>query len=118
MIIIDDYYKGFEGYPEIDFYTYINEEKTGIEMWEGYFDKIMNELSPVDGKWVSLAYYYHLDEGWYDESPWVIPDNKKALEQFETIEIKVLDNVTQEIILKLIKLLKDNLDSEIFIEYS
>lgn len=118
MIIIDDYYKGFEGYPEIDFYTYINEEKTGIEMWEGYFDKIMNELSPVDGKWVSLAYYYHLDEGWYDESPWVIPDNKKALEQFETIEIKVLDNITQEIILKLIKLLKDNLDSEIFIEYS
>ncbi|MBF2703818.1 dihydroorotate dehydrogenase (quinone) [Listeria welshimeri] len=116
--MIDDYYKGFEGYPEIDFYTYINEEKTGIEMWEGYFDKIMNELSPVDGKWVSLAYFYHLDEGWYDESPWVIPDNKKALEQFETIEIKVLDNVTQEIILKLIKLLKDNLDSEIFIEYS
>ncbi|EAG6442677.1 dihydroorotate dehydrogenase (quinone), partial [Listeria monocytogenes] len=53
-----------------------------------------------------------------DESPWVIPDNKKALEQFETIDIKVLDNVTQKIMMKLIKLLKDNLDSEIFIEYS
>ncbi|EAG2076458.1 dihydroorotate dehydrogenase (quinone) [Listeria monocytogenes] len=116
--MMDDYYKGFEGYPEINFYTYINGEKTGIEMWEGYFDKIMNELSTVDGKWVSLAYYYHLDEGWYEESPWVIPDNKKALEQFETIDIKVLDNVTQEIMMKLIKLLKDNLDSEIFIEYS
>ncbi|MBC1375983.1 dihydroorotate dehydrogenase (quinone) [Listeria sp. FSL L7-1699] len=87
-------------------------------MWEGYFDKIMNELSPVDDRWVSLVYYYHLDEGWYDESPWVIPDNKKILEQFETIDIKVLDNVIQEIMMKLIKLLKDNLDSEIFIEYS
>lgn len=68
---------------------------------------------------VSLAYYYHhLYEGWYDESPWVIPDNKKALEQFETIDIKLLDNVTQKIMMKLIKLLKDNLDGEIFIEYS
>ncbi|HEM2239857.1 TPA: dihydroorotate dehydrogenase (quinone), partial [Listeria monocytogenes] len=61
---------------------------------------------------------YHLYEGWYDESPWVIPDNKKALEQFETIDVKILDNVTQEVMMKLIKLLKDNLDSEIFIEYS
>ncbi|EGL4166994.1 dihydroorotate dehydrogenase (quinone), partial [Listeria monocytogenes] len=25
----------------------------------------------------------------------MIPDNRKALEQFETIDIKVLDNVTQ-----------------------
>ncbi|HEM1992864.1 TPA: dihydroorotate dehydrogenase (quinone), partial [Listeria monocytogenes] len=50
---MDNFYKGFEGYPEIDFYTYINGEKTGIEMWEGYFDSIMNELSPVDGRWVS-----------------------------------------------------------------
>lgn len=46
--MLKNYYTGFEGYPEIDFYTYINSEKTGIEMWEGYFDSIMNELSPVD----------------------------------------------------------------------
>ncbi|HCK0308574.1 TPA: dihydroorotate dehydrogenase (quinone) [Listeria innocua] len=115
---MDNFYKGFEGYPEIDFYTYINGEKTGIEMWEGYFNNIMNELSTVDSRWGSLAYYYHLYEGWYDESSWVISDNRKVLEQFETIDIKVLDNVTQEIMMKLIKLLKDNLDSEIFIEYS
>ncbi|EGL4205185.1 dihydroorotate dehydrogenase (quinone), partial [Listeria monocytogenes] len=25
---MDNFYKGFEGYPEIDFYTYINGEKT------------------------------------------------------------------------------------------
>nr|WP_256263358.1 hypothetical protein [Listeria monocytogenes] len=61
--MLKNYYTGFEGYPEIDFYTYINGEKTGIEMWEGYFDNIMNEFSPVDGRWVSLAYYYHLYEG-------------------------------------------------------
>ncbi|HEM2083654.1 TPA: dihydroorotate dehydrogenase (quinone), partial [Listeria monocytogenes] len=24
---MDNFYKGFEGYPEIDFYTYINGEK-------------------------------------------------------------------------------------------
>ncbi|WP_260449775.1 hypothetical protein, partial [Listeria innocua] len=33
-------------------------------------------------------------------------------------DIKILDNVTQEVMMKLIKLLKDNLDSEMFIEYS
>ncbi|CUL85751.1 conserved hypothetical protein [Listeria monocytogenes] len=32
----------------------------------------------------------------------MIPDNRKALEQFETIDIKVLDNVTQEVMMKLI----------------
>lgn len=117
-INMDNYYKGFEGYPEIDFYTYSGDEKIGIEMWVGFFNEIMQEVKPTNGKWTSLAYYYHLYEGWYDESPWMIPDNKKALEQFETIDIKVLDNVTQEVMMKLIKLLKDNLDNEIFIEYS
>ncbi|EIR8851495.1 dihydroorotate dehydrogenase (quinone), partial [Listeria monocytogenes] len=26
--MLKNYYTGFEGYPEIDFYTYINGEKT------------------------------------------------------------------------------------------
>ncbi|AIS61075.1 Uncharacterised protein [Listeria ivanovii subsp. londoniensis] len=114
---MDDYYKGFEGYPEIDFYVYINGEKMGIEMWDGYFDKIMNELSPINGKWTSLAYYYHLDEGWYDESPWEIPNNKEALELLETVETSQLDVISHEILLKLINLLKENINNTIYIEY-
>ncbi|MBC1487495.1 dihydroorotate dehydrogenase (quinone) [Listeria sp. FSL L7-1485] len=115
---MDDYYKGFEGNPEIDFYTYKdNGEKIGLEIWEGYFNEIMQEIKPVNGKWRSLAYYYHLYEGWYDESPWEIPNNKEALELLETVETSQLDVIPQEILLKLIKLLKENINNTIYIEY-
>ncbi|HCJ4363476.1 TPA: dihydroorotate dehydrogenase (quinone), partial [Listeria innocua] len=30
--MLKNYYTGFKGYPKIDFYTYINGEKTGIEI--------------------------------------------------------------------------------------
>ncbi|WP_271001601.1 dihydroorotate dehydrogenase (quinone) [Listeria seeligeri] len=116
--MMEDFYKGFEGYPEIDFYTYIDDMKLGIEMWEGYFDNIMKEINPSNGRWTSLAYYYHLDEGWYDESPWEIPSNTEALELLETIHISNLDTITQEILLKLINLLKKNINSQFYIEYS
>lgn len=49
--IMEYYYKGFEGYPEIDFYTYIDAMKLGIEMWEGYFDNIMKEINPRNRRW-------------------------------------------------------------------
>lgn len=115
---MDNYYEGFEGNPEIDIYTFSENEKVGIEMWDGYFDEIMRAVQPVNDEWHSLAYYYNLYEGWYDESPWKIPDNKEALEQFESINNSTLDTVSQEILTKIIELLKNNLNSSIFIEYT
>ncbi len=115
---MDNYYEGFEGNPEIDIYTFLENEKVGIEMWDGYFDEIMRAIQPVNGEWQSLAYYYNLYEGWYDDSPWPIPDNQEALKQFESIDKSQLGEVPKEILTKIIGLLKNNSDSNIFIEYT
>ncbi|MGE8075501.1 dihydroorotate dehydrogenase (quinone) [Listeria welshimeri] len=115
---MDNYYKGFEGNPEIDIYTFSKNKKVGIEMWDGYFDKIMSAVQPVNSEWTSLAYYYNLYEGWYDESPWEIPNNQEALKQFESIDKSTLDKVSREILTKIIELLKNNLRNSIFIEYT
>lgn len=117
-LYMDNYYEGFEGNPEIDIYTFVDNEKVGIEMWDGYFDEIMRKVQSVDGKWQSLAYYYNLYEGWYDDSPWQIPNNEEALNQFKSIDKSDLDNIPQEILTKLIKLLEKNRNQAIFIEYS
>ncbi|WP_088810941.1 MULTISPECIES: dihydroorotate dehydrogenase (quinone) [unclassified Listeria] len=115
---MDNYYKGFEGYPEVYIYTLSKGQKEGIKMWEVYFDNIMEKIEPTDGKWVSLAYYYHLYEGWYDESPWEIPDNKGALKQFESVIESEIEGVCKQILTKLIALVKNNISNRIFIEYS
>ncbi|MBC1632695.1 dihydroorotate dehydrogenase (quinone) [Listeria welshimeri] len=115
---MDNYYKGFEGNPEIDIYTLSENKKVGIEMWDGYFDKIMSSVQPVNSEWTSLAYYYNLYEGWYDESPWEIPNNQEALKQFESIDKSTLDKVSREILTKIIELLKNNSRNSIFIEYT
>ncbi|MGX7245930.1 hypothetical protein ACWOC1_13890 [Enterococcus quebecensis] len=115
---MDNYYEGFEGNPEIDIYTFSKNEKVGIEMWDGYFDEIMRAIQPVNGEWQSLAYYYNLYEGWYDESPWEIPNNQEALKQFESIDNSTLDKVSQEILTKIIELFKNNSNNGIFIEYT
>ncbi|MGX7418094.1 hypothetical protein ACWOFR_04735 [Carnobacterium gallinarum] len=67
-LYMDNYYEGFEGKPEIDIYAFVSNEKVGIEMWDGYFDEIMRKVQPVNDKWQSLAYYYNLYEGWYEQS--------------------------------------------------
>ncbi|UAC49997.1 dihydroorotate dehydrogenase (quinone) [Bacillus aquiflavi] len=116
--MIGDYYTGFEGYPEIVFYIKIGEKREVIRIWDGYFDNIMQKIQPNDDGWHSLAYYYHLDEGWYEDSPWKIPNNKDALQQLQTINIKLLDKKEQIILKEIINLLKENLNSDIYIEYS
>lgn len=115
---MDNYYEGFEGNPEIDIYTFLDNEKVGIEMWDGYFDEIMRAIRPVNGEWQDLAYYYNLYEGWYDESPWEIPNNQKVLKQFESIDKSTLSKISQEILIKIIELLKKNSKNSIFIEYT
>ena len=114
---MDNYYAGFEGNPEIDIYTFKGNIRIGIEIWDGYFDEIMGAIQPLNGEWQSLAYYYNLDEGWYDDSPWEIPNNQEALKQFESIDKSTLGKVSQEILTKIIGLLKNNSNNSIFIEY-
>lgn len=79
----DQYYRGYEGEPEIGFYTI----KEKIVIWAGFFDDIMEQMKPSRYGWTGIAYYYHLHTGWYDEDFWQIPDLEECLRQFEGINI-------------------------------
>ena len=57
-----------------------------ICIWDGYFDNIMNLFEPTDKGWEGIALYYHLDTGWYDESPWELTDIKGTLTQFQALD--------------------------------
>lgn len=81
-----DFYSGYEGEGEIQFIQILGNEKTyTIRIWDGYFDDIMEKIEPEVGGWTNLAYYYNLAEGWYDESPWKIPNISDALRQIEQV---------------------------------
>lgn len=99
-----DYYKGFEGEPEIRFVNQASGDT--ISMWEGYLDNIFAQIKPAETGWTALAYYYHLCIGWEDESPWRIPDVREALEQFETVDGNTLDSVTCQVLEHLVDLLR------------
>jgi hypothetical protein len=82
-----DFYTGFEGEPEIRFTVADRgSEERSVRLWAGYFDALMNEVQPDPGAWTALALPYHLNEGWYDSSPWRIPDLDAAIRQWMTID--------------------------------
>lgn len=121
MSNIDErYYVGFEGEPEITF-SIIEENNTKREfgMWCGYFDNIMKQIQPKEGKWTALAYYYNLEIGWYDESPWLIENLEESHEQLIEIEMDKLENEEKEILKIILSMLRDAIDNnyKAFISY-
>ena len=119
-IIELDYYSRFEGYLEIQFILEFSSQKKVIKIWDGYFNSIMECIKPSLAGWTGLAYYYHLDIGWYDESPWEIPDLELALEQFRTIYLPEQKEEEQVILASIIQLLEEAciLNEKVYIDYS
>ena len=105
--INDNYYKGFEGEPEIQFICRKGETSETFVIWEGYFDQIMRLIKPDDDGWKGLAYYYHMCLGWYEESPWVVQDLHTALKQFESIDNEMISGKAAEVLKILCNLFKD-----------
>lgn len=82
-----DFYTGFEGEPEIQFSTASGCGGNRIvRVWVGYFDAIMSKVKPGPTGWTGLALPYHLNAGWYDSSPWRIPDLDAVVKQWGSIE--------------------------------
>lgn len=105
--MISNYYDGFEGEPEIRFIRCNgNEEKHILSMWEGYFDRIMNVIIPEKTGWTGLAYFYHLHEGWYEESPWQIQNIVNVCNQLKGIDINTLDRDTQNVLNDILEFLE------------
>ncbi len=97
------YYKGFEGDPEIIFeLEKQNREEYEFGIWEGFFRRIIKKAQPKEGYWTGLAYYYHLDKGWYEESPWQVENLKEAYEQLAEIDKDSLEYPEEKEILEII----------------
>lgn len=94
-----DYYIGFEGEPEIRL-MYSSSDKTRflIRMWEGYFDTIMSYIQPTAKQEKRLSYYYHTHTGWYDHSPWKIPDISVVMDELQDIDKTLLDQISLDIL--------------------
>ena len=89
----EDFYSGFEGEPELRFVLCLHEAPVAeIRAWNGYFAGLMQEVPRVNGQWTGLALPYHLAEGWYETSPWTIPDVREVEAQWRAIPVaKVSD---------------------------
>lgn len=119
-IIMDKYYKGFEGEPEIQIiHSFLDGRKEILQIWSRYFDNIMNAIKPEPTGWIGLAYYYHLDKGWYDESPWKVEDVGSAIDQLKKIDRTTLDITSQEVLSAICKMFEEvqNVKDTIFISY-
>lgn len=107
--IDEKYYKGFEGEPEMTFLIEVqNEIPKAIGIWEGYFSEIIKRIEPSECGWNGLAYYYHLDIGWFEECPWLIPNLQEAYEQLKNISLDVLgEKAEKEIVEKITDLMRE-----------
>lgn len=99
----EKYYKGFEGEAEIIFcLEKPSSEKYEFGIWEGFFRRIIKKVQAKEGYWTGLAYYYHLDKGWYEESPWQVENLKEAYEQLAEINKDSLEYHEEKEILEII----------------
>lgn len=116
-IIHTKYYDGFEGEPEIQFIFVKGDDREVFTMWEKYFDQIMGAIVTNKESWTGLAYYYNLDLGWNEESPWKVDDLCAGLNQFQSIDKGKLSSEATEILEILCDKFSDALENrfEIFI---
>ena len=79
----------------------------------------MTAIEPQSTGWTSLAYYYNLYIGWYEESPWKISNLNEAKEQLENVDRSKLNAMDKEVLEEMLKAFKDAIavGDEILISY-
>ena len=108
--IINKHYDGYQGEPEIQFVSIGSEgQKIVLRIWIGFFDSIISLLKPKNSGWMGLAYYYHIHEGWYDESPWQIIDIAATINELQGINVSDLDIQTLGVYKDIVELLTNAL---------
>jgi len=106
---IHEFYKGYEGEPEIQFIKDSKEgERTILSIWGGFFDDIMRQFEPTDSGWQGIAYYYHMCIGWVDNRLWEIPNLSEALADFQSLDASnLIFNKSSDVLFEICKLLAD-----------
>ncbi len=118
---IIDFYTGYEGEPEIIFYFENAEDKhVQLKVWIGHFDAIMLAITPNSNGWKGLSRYYQTDTGWFEESPWKIPDLDDALHNIQYADSAKLDHTALLVYHNLCELLHQAkiMNQNVWIEYS
>jgi len=104
-IVNSKYYEGYEGEGEMQFIRHFsNGDKFILRIWDGYFDQIMGLIEPEESGWTGLAYYYNVEEPWWEE-PWRIPDIDIVLEQLQNIKTDSLNEDTNELLKEICNML-------------
>ena len=118
--VVHDYYAGFEGHPELQFVAVYKTEAKAFRMWMGWFDDIMNHVLPKGGAWTSLALLYHLEEGWFEKSPWHLVEVAEAIIQLQVAYESLLRGESKNICAELIAFLQleHRQGAKVFIDYS
>lgn len=108
--LVDKYYVGYEGEPEIQIIRKTLQGDTFVlRIWSGFFDDIMKSIEPEEKGWSSLAYYYNLYIGWYEDSPWLLEDINAAIEQLKKIKSDKLSasRGSMNVLIEFIEVLED-----------
>jgi hypothetical protein len=87
-VAVEDFYRGFEGEPEIRFVAKgaVGPDRE-VRIWVGYFSTIMDRIVPEGDGWTGLALPYHLCEGWYEDDGWRVPDLDGVISQWGKIAL-------------------------------
>ena len=98
-MINNKYYAGFEGEAQISIsYSLDN----ALVLWQGYFETLLECMFDQGIEANGVLLVWQVREGWYDDSPWEIPDIKEAIRQFSMFDAKKLkDDVSYLIAQKL-----------------
>lgn len=102
MFIID-FYKGFEGYPEVKIICKKPDKVEPIlemTLWDGYFKEIIELVEPNEqGEWEGFLLTYNPCLDWDINHPWICDDLPLLHRQLTHIDTNKLE-ITHDLIYK------------------
>ncbi|MDR4433585.1 MULTISPECIES: hypothetical protein [Bacillus] len=113
------FYDGFEGEPELALFDGENK----FIMWNGYFETLLKALLDNNLEKEGIIKEYFYQEGWYDDSPWVIEDVQLAINQMKSFDVSKLDasdgfkEELVELVQEIIQFLENAKNKTVVIEY-
>lgn len=99
-----NYYKGFEGEPEIQI-AVKDLDNVVLTAWSSYFDEIMKGIKPVDGEWTGIAKLYQMHAAWYVDGQYRVDDLDLMLHQLRSVSKRNLSIKAGEILNHLMSIL-------------
>jgi len=113
------FYDGFEGEPELA----LSDGENKLIMWNGYFETLLKALLDNNLEKEGIIKEYFYQEGWYDDSPWVIEDVQLAINQMKSFDVSKLvvsDGFKKELVelvQEIIQFLENAKNKTVVIEY-